>query len=95
MTVIELALFKLKPDVTEDQFQEVLHGSSRWFAGQPGFVRRRHGTGEEGRMDLVEWESMAAANAAAERFPSAPETQTFMAAIDPGSVVMRHFELMP
>jgi hypothetical protein len=94
MKVIELALFKTKPEVTEEQFRTALADSSRWLASQPAFVERRHGTGDDGCMDMVEWESMAAAQAAADRFPSAPEAQTFMAVIDPESIFMRHFELM-
>lgn len=94
MKVIELALFKLKADVTEGQFLAALQDSNRWLANQPGFIQHRHGVGEEGRMDLVEWESMTAAKVAADQFMNAPETQAYMEVIDLETVSMRHFQIM-
>lgn len=94
MKVIELATFKLMPEVTDEQLRVVLADSNRWLASQPGFVLRRHGTGEDRRIDYVEWESMADAKAAADRLLNAPEAQAFMATIDPTTVVMLHFEMI-
>lgn len=94
MKVMELALFKLKDGVTEDQLRSALADSNRWLAAQPGFIQRRHGAGDEGLMDLVEWQDMAAARTAAENFMRAPEACSFMEVIDPGTVVMRHFTQM-
>lgn len=94
MKVMELALFKLKAGVTDDQFRSALADSNRWLATQPGFLQRRHGAGDEGLMDLVEWESMADAKSAAENFMSAPETRSLIEVIDLESVVMRHFTQM-
>lgn len=94
MKVIEIALFQLKPNTTEDQVQAALRESDNWLERQPGFVRRHHGTNDEGRIDLVEWDDLAAAKAAAEQFMSAPEARALMAIIEPETVVMRHFELL-
>jgi len=94
MKVIELALFKLRANVTEAQFLVAFDHSNVWLSSLPGFIQRRHGVDNDGRVDIVEWESMAAAKAAAQQFMEAPETQAFMSAIDPESVIMRHFELM-
>jgi hypothetical protein len=94
MKVIELALFKLKSNVTESHFLVALRGTNQWLASQPGFVRRYHGTSDEGRMDLVEWENMAAAKAAADQFVTAPEIQIFLECIEPETVIMRHFEFV-
>ena len=93
MKVIEIALFQLKPDITEDQVQAALRESNHWLAQQPGFVRRHHGTSEEGRLDMVEWDNLAAAKAAAEQFMTAPEACALMDIIEPETVVMRHYEL--
>ena len=96
MKAIELAIFKVKSDVDEIALHAAIAETNRWLAGQPGFVMRRHGVSDAGeRVDYVEWQSMEHAAAAGERFMSAPETQAFMAAIEAGSVSMRHFTLMP
>jgi hypothetical protein len=94
MKVMELALFKLKPEVTEDQLQAALQETNGWLARQPGFVRRHHGTSDEGRMDLVEWESLAAAKTAADQFMAAAEASSFMTMIDTDTIVMRHFHML-
>ena len=94
MKVIELAQFKLRADVTEAQFRMAFDDSNRWLSSQPGFIQRRHGVDDDGRIDVIEWESMAAAKAAAQQFMEAPETRAFMGTIDPETVIMRHFELM-
>ena len=96
MNAIELAIFKVRPDVDEASLQAAIAETNRWLATQPGFVLRRHGVGDSGeRVDYVEWQSMAHATAAAERFMSAAETQAYIAAIEAGSVSMRHFGLLP
>ncbi len=94
MTAIEIAMFKLKPDTSEDVFSAALAKTDLWLAGQPGFILRRHGTHEDEHLDYVEWESLAAAEAAGASFLTAPQTQAFMNTIDPASITMRHFVLV-
>ena len=94
MSVLEIALFQFKSGVTEDQVKAALSDSDRWLGRQPGFVSRRHGASAEGRMDIVEWSDSAAARAAAEAFMAAPEACGLMSIIDPGTVVMRHFDML-
>ena len=69
MNAIELAIFKVRPDVDEASLQAAIAETNRWLA--------------------------TPATAAAERFMSAAETQAYMAAIEAGSVSMRHFGLLP
>jgi hypothetical protein len=96
MTAIELTLFKLRPQASEVDFLSALSATNGWLARQPGFILRRHGRGGDGeRIDYLEWDSMAHAKAAAEKFPAAPEARAFMDAIDPASISMRHFESTP
>jgi hypothetical protein len=94
-TAIELVLFRLKPHVSEADFLSVLSATTEWLAHQPGFIMRRHGRGDSGeRIDYLEWESMEYAKAAAEKFPAAPEIRAFLDAIDPASILTRHFEVI-
>ena len=93
---IELAIFKVKPDMDETSLNAAMAETNRWLVDQPGFVLRRHGVGDGGeRVDYVEWQSMDHAMAAAGHFMEAAETRAFMSAIEAGSVSIRHFELMP
>jgi hypothetical protein len=95
MRAVELAIFRLKPDIDEDAFRAAIGETDRWLARQPGFLLRRHGTAENGdRVDYLEWDAMSSARVAAQAFTTAPETKRFMAAIEPDSIVMRHFELV-
>jgi hypothetical protein len=94
-SAIELALFKLKPHLSEAEFRSTLSATDEWLARQPGFILRRHGCNGDGeRIDYLEWESMEHAKAAMEKFPDAPEMQAFMDAIDPASLSVRHFEVV-
>jgi len=95
MKVIEFVMFKLKPEITEEEFRVALADTDRWLASQPGFILRRHGVSASGRMDYAEWESVEAARTAADHFMTAPQTRAFKQALDPGSIAVHHFELVP
>jgi hypothetical protein len=89
--VIELVLFRTRPEVTEDAFLAVADGATRFLEGCHGFVRRRLARDADGQWaDQVEWRSMADALAAADKFNDDPATQPFVAAIEPSSVTLRH-----
>jgi hypothetical protein len=95
MKVVELALFKLKANASQAEFNSALAATQAWLARQPGFILRRHGVSDAAeRLDYVEWESSMAAKAALDAFKHAPELQPFMAAIDAESIIMRHFNLI-
>lgn len=93
--VIELAVFRLRPGVAEYDFSGALTASNAWLSRQPGFLLRRHGVSDSGeRVDYLEWESVAAAQSAAEAFVHAIELRPFNEAIDMESMSMRHFALV-
>ncbi|WP_051208175.1 hypothetical protein [Saccharospirillum impatiens] len=58
----------------------------------PGFVDRHFGTGDNDTfIDLVHWQDMAAAKAAAAAVMQMPEFGAFFALIDETTVQMMHF----
>jgi hypothetical protein len=88
--VIELVSLRCRPSA-EEGFVHAAAGATAFLRTCQGFVRRRLAKGEDGAwVDYVEWESMEDALAAAAQFNQVPETRAFNAAIEPGSVVMRH-----
>ncbi len=64
--VLELFTFKLKPSITEDEFISASESFSDWARRQPGFVSRKlsHSREEDTYVDVLYWESMAAAELA-------------------------------
>lgn len=64
--ILELVTFKLQPGVTEDQFAVANESLSTWARRQPGFVSRNLSIDEkeDTYIDVVYWESLAAAQAA-------------------------------
>ena len=94
MQIIELVTFRIKPDLREEEFHAAVAETDEWLARQPGFIARRHGRSSDGsRVDVCEWETMEAAQAAAEKFPKDGACQRFMQALDMESISMRHFEI--
>jgi hypothetical protein len=90
--VIELVLFRTKPDVTENAFLAAADGTTAFLQECPGFLRRRLARGADGEwLDHVEWRSMKDALDAAARIGDSAAAAPFMAAIEPSSVTLRHF----
>ncbi len=90
--VIELVLFRTRPDMADDAFLAAADGATAFLRECPGFLRRRLARGADGEwLDHVEWRSMADALDAAARIGDSPAAAAFMAAIEPSSVTLRHF----
>ncbi len=90
--VLELATFKLQPGVTEDQFAAANESLSGWARRQPGFVSRHlsYSEKEEMYIDVVYWESLAAAQAADELSMSSEECAPLFGMTVPESVKLIH-----
>lgn len=66
-----------------------------FLRGCPGFGGRQIAENADGSwIDLLQWDSMDAALAAAVRFNQSPLTAAFNAAIEPGTAVMRHYAIV-
>lgn len=95
MSVIELVNLRIRPEVGEADFLTAAEAANGFLKTCPGFVRRRLARHEDGSwIDCVEWASMDAALKAADLFNGREETRAFNAAIAPGSVTMRHFNVL-
>ncbi|MEK7462868.1 MAG: antibiotic biosynthesis monooxygenase [Patescibacteria group bacterium] len=94
--VIELAQFKMKVGVSED---EVLAASQEaqdgFLAKQKGYVSRELLKSSEGEwVDIVHWETMEDAQTAMNSFMGHPSTKKFGEVIDPSSIKMMHLEVV-
>ncbi|UCI27559.1 antibiotic biosynthesis monooxygenase family protein [Mesorhizobium sp. B2-8-5] len=84
---LEIVTFRLKPG-TEAGFVGVM---TDWLARQPGFLSRQLGRCEDGSwVDVVRWQSLEQAQAAADRIMAEIGASEAVQAIDPASVDMRH-----
>src|SRR5215213_2505945 len=91
--ILEVVLFKLKPDVEEAAFFNVNESILSDLRTMDGFIRRDLFKDSHGQwMDIVYWQSMAAAQRAAAMFPSLPCAQTLMEMLDATTLTMLHFE---
>lgn len=90
--ILELATFKLLPGVTEDQFAAANESLSAWARRQPGFVSRNlsFNEKEDTYIDVVYWESLAAAQAADEMSMKSEECAPLFGMCQPESVKLVH-----
>lgn len=91
-TVIEMVSFKLSAGVTEQDLLAATKQSHAFVAGLDGFQYRSLSYNEASQTwtDIVYWQSMEAAKAAAEAFMASADCQALIALIDKDSVVMQH-----
>jgi antibiotic biosynthesis monooxygenase (ABM) superfamily enzyme len=89
--VLEMVLYRLKPDIDRGQFLAVSSKATQWLRTQPGYRGRQLFEDESGQwIDFVSWESMDNALAAATAFMETPDAAAFMAVVDSESVRMFH-----
>jgi heme-degrading monooxygenase HmoA len=91
---LEIVVFKLNEGATREQLLATAGPVSDWAAEQPGFVSRELAYDAEGDrwIDVVWWESMEEAHAAAERAMSSESCAPMFALIDMESTLMVHGE---
>src|SRR5215210_2407451 len=92
--VLELVVFKLNDGVAREEFLSTNHAVSAWISKQPGFISRELSYDAEGDrwIDVVWWETLEAAGAAAELAMSSESCAPMFALIDMESVQMLHAE---
>jgi hypothetical protein len=79
---LEIAEFDTIADAAEDAVLGAAREAGGFLARQPGFLNRRLAQRPEGGwLDIVEWTSLEAAEAAARAFPTSPEAASFMGVI--------------
>lgn len=90
--ILELVTFKLQPNVTEDDFAAANESLSGWASRQPGFVSRHlsYNAEEDTYIDVVYWESLAAAQAANDLSMKSEECAPLFGMCDMESVKMVH-----
>ncbi len=88
--VLELVVFKLNEGVTAEHLLATVDPVSEWIAEQPGFVSRQLAHDAEGErwVDVVWWETLDDAKAAAERAMSSESCAPMFALIDMESTLM-------
>lgn len=96
MPVLETVRYRLKPGISTDAAVKAWQDSQSFAHAQPGFLSRKIAVTSDGEfLDLVEWQSMAHAKAAAEQFnPAAfPELLGLVEVLDESTMVMTHYEV--
>jgi len=89
--VLEVVVFKLAEGVSDEAFVQAAQGIETWLETKPGFMSRRLSNDGQGSwLDLVEWESMGEAQAAAAEIMATSEGQAFGSKIDGESIQMYH-----
>ena len=91
--VLELVTFRLIPGTDPAAFAAAAEATRPLVAARPGFRARHLAQDREGWADLVVWDSLTAAEAAAQAVMADPAFAPFMAMIAPDSVVMRHLKV--
>ena len=88
MTVVETVRFKIKPNLEADEFLvQNFYVESEYMALRPGFRGRQTTRDADGEfLIIVQWATPEDAEATMGGFYGAPETQKFLAFVDPASV---------
>ena len=91
--IIELATFRLKAGVTEEQFlAEDSNVEKDHIVKQPGFISRETARGEDGEcLVVVHWRSAADADASMNSFSSAPGASAYMSLMDSATLKMKRY----
>jgi hypothetical protein len=91
--VLEVVLFKLKPNVEETAFLEASEAIMPDLRAMQGFIHRElHKDAESRWMDTVQWQSLDEAQRAAQVLIGLPCAQALFAMLDGSSVTILHLE---
>lgn len=94
-TVIELASFKLREGVVEDNFLNVsIDFSEQFLATQKGLISRK--LVKEGNIwsDVAEWEDMECAKKVSENMNSSKYALNYLSLIDFATITVHHMEVI-
>lgn len=93
--VMELVTFKINADCTPEVFAAACEPVNVWVRTQPGFQSRTVSRNDEGTwFDVVLWDSVETAHAAAEKIMADLGPSDFMAMIDSSSIQMQHPQIV-
>ena len=92
--VVEIAIFKLKDGVAREQLLSTVDAVSEWAKRQPGFLSRNltYSSDDDSWIDVVWWESLDAAHAAAEVAMTSESCAPMFALLDLDAIQMLHGE---
>jgi hypothetical protein len=92
--VLELVVFRLDEGVSREQFLGTNDAVSTWISKQPGFISRELSYDAEGDrwIDVLWWDSIENAGAAAELALSSESCLPMFSLIDMESTMMLHGE---
>lgn len=91
-TAIEIVIFKAKADVLDRQLQTAALAITPILEEMPGFISREFGASVDGRyIDIVHWQDLPAAQAAAEKVMGIPTCGEFFGLIDQNNMQFMHF----
>lgn len=90
--VVEIAIFKTKEGIGREQLLDTVDAVSEWARQQPGFISRdlTYAEDSDSWIDVVWWEGLDAAHAAAEASMSSESCAPMFAAIDLEGTQMLH-----
>ncbi|MCT8159756.1 hypothetical protein KVX96_06605 [Pseudoruegeria sp. SHC-113] len=89
--MLEIVTFRLTEGTSDAAFLTAASALRPFLAASSGFRNRRLTKGADGSWsDVIEWQDMATAQAAAARIMTEPGVAPFLSAIAEGSVTMRH-----
>jgi hypothetical protein len=93
--VVESVTFELVEGTNEEAFASAVAQSNKFLRSCPGFLGRMVSRGRDAKLwlDIVYWESMDRALAAAARFNASSDTAAFNRLLKAGTVAMAHFEV--
>jgi len=93
--VMELALGKVKPGISREDYLQAAVAFEADLRRMPGFRSRRLLAGEDGLwVDLVSWDSLEEAMQAAQAFTANPSAQPMVDMLDADTVRMYHLEIV-
>jgi hypothetical protein len=91
MPVMEWVTFKINANCSPDAFIAACEPVNAWARRQPGFLSRAVSVNEEGTwFDVVFWDSVDTAHAAAAKIMGDLGQSDFMAMIDTSTIQMQH-----
>ncbi len=92
--VVEVVVFSLNEGATPEQLLASNDAVEAWARTQPGFVSKEmfHVAEQDKWIDIVRWESMDAAHAAAEAAMTSDSCAPMFSLIDMDSTMMLHGE---
>ena len=90
---VEIVIFHLQPTVTNPDFLTAIDETTAWLKTQKGFVSRTVGRAESGEwLDILFWESVEDAKAAAALFQANPAGKRLSEYLDPQGLQVFYLE---